>query len=142
MAITVVEDVNRVEVVEDGNQLTVQVDSPSVSVLEQPVTLTITQQAPTVQVSSAGVQGLRGLQGVPGPEGPQGPAGPPGGGFFVYTQSVPASTWVIDHNLGRKVQVSLFSTLNTVVYADITHGSVNQTTVTFAAPFAGSAVLS
>lgn len=142
MSVTVVQDVNRLDVVEQVTEVTVQAGSGSVTVVEQPVTLTVTQVAPTIEVASTGVQGAPGPQGEPGPEGPEGPAGPPGGGFFVYTQNTPAATWVIDHNLGRKVQVSLFNTVQVVVHADIQHGSINQTTVTFPSPFAGSAVLS
>lgn len=83
--------------------------------------------------------------GPPGPQGPagsQGPSGPPGGSGFEYTQAVPASTWIIDHGLGRKVHVSLFSVGAVVVFADVVHGSVNQTTISFAGPTAGSVVIS
>lgn len=72
--------------------------------------------------------------------GPQGPPGVAGG--FEHTQAAPASTWIIDHNLGRKVHVSIFSATQELVYADVIHGSINQTTITFATPTSGSAVIS
>lgn len=73
----------------------------------------------------------------------QRPPGSGGGGdSFEYTQASPAASWIIDHNLSRKVHVTVFDVLANVVYADVEHGTPNQATVTFADPFAGSAVLS
>jgi len=72
--------------------------------------------------------------------GIQGPPGVAGG--FEYTQAAPSSTWIIDHNLGRKVHVSIFSDLAELVFADVMHGSINQTTITFPLPITGSAVIS
>ncbi len=79
---------------------------------------------------------------APGPQGPSGPQGPPGGSAYVHTQTSPAATWIINHNLGRKVHVTLFDPAETVVHADIDHGTINQTTITWASPATGSAVLS
>lgn len=114
-----------VTVVEQANRLTVTGDDPP--------TLTVTQVIPRLEVSSTGPQGIPGPQGLPGT---------PGGNGFAFTQSSPAATWIIDHNLGRKVHVTVFDPDGVVVYADLQHGSLNQVTVTFAAPFAGSAVVS
>lgn len=72
--------------------------------------------------------------------GPQGPPGVAGG--FEYVRSVAASTWIIDHNLGRKVHVSIFSDTADLVYADVFHGTTNQTTISFPLPTTGSAVIS
>lgn len=85
---------------------------------------------------------VAGPTGPPGPAGPEGPEGTPGGSAYEYTQTVPASTWIIDHNLGRKVHVSIFSTAEFVVFADVFHGSPNQTTITYPTPTAGSVVIS
>lgn len=79
---------------------------------------------------------------VVGPTGPQGSPGTPGGSYFVHTQSSPAATWIIDHNLAKKVHVSIFNSTGTVIYADIDHGTTNQTTITFPGPVTGSAVVS
>lgn len=72
--------------------------------------------------------------------GPQGPPGVAGG--FEYTRSVAASNWIIDHNLGRKVHVSIFADDASLVYADVVHGSINQTTISFPVPTTGSAIIS
>lgn len=82
---------------------------------------------------------------APGPQGPQGaqgPAGAPGGSAYVHTQAAPSASWVIDHNLGRKVHVSVVTDLGRLVFADVEHGSLNQTTVTFPGPVTGAAILS
>lgn len=72
--------------------------------------------------------------------GIQGPPGVAGG--FEYLRTVAASTWIIDHNLGRKVHVSIFSDTAELVFADVVHGTINQTSITFASPTTGSAVIS
>lgn len=74
--------------------------------------------------------------------GPTGPQGTPGGSYFVHTQSTPAATWVIDHNLAKKVHVSVFDDLNREIFADVEHGSINQTSITFPSPVTGSVVIS
>lgn len=79
---------------------------------------------------------------VVGPGGPPGAPGAPGGTVHTHAQTAPAATWVIDHGLNRKVHVSLFDSAEQVVHADIVHGTPNQTTITFANPVAGSAVIS
>lgn len=79
---------------------------------------------------------------VVGPAGAQGNPGTPGGNGFSFTKSVPASTWIIDHNLNRRVHVSIFDVTETVVFADVEHGSPNQVTVTFPFPVSGSAFIS
>lgn len=93
---------------------------------------------PTVTVAPPGPTSVTVLP-VAGPTGPQ---GAPGGSYFVHTQSSPSATWIIDHNLGRKVHVTLFDPLSTVIHADIDHGTPNQTTITFPSPVTGSAVIS
>lgn len=67
--------------------------------------------------------------------------GGPGEDRYLYTRTVPASTWVIEHNLGFiKDPVILLSTAPTVrVLTDIIHGSVNVTTIIFPSPVAGKA---
>src|SRR5690606_40600044 len=69
--------------------------------------------------------------------GPQGPPGPPGTGTanpYVHTQSAPAGTWSITHNLGRIPQVTVLNDNNEVVIADITHSSNNALSIVFASP--------
>lgn len=55
-----------------------------------------------------------------------------GGGLtaFVYTQSTPATVWVINHNLGYKPLVEVFDSTDTLFDANVMHASVNQTIIT------------
>lgn len=78
------------------------------------------------------------IGGAIGPVGPPGPAGPPGQSFD-YTQSTPAATWTVNHNLGFRPDVAVFSTGGLVVFAQITHLTLNTTQIDFTAPFSGSA---
>lgn len=73
-----------------------------------------------------------------------GAQGPPGAGFTYYfhTQSTPAATWVIDHNIGHPVHVTLFVPNGTISFADVTENTVNQASITFSTPTTGSAYLS
>ena len=58
---------------------------------------------------------------------------------FIFTQSVAASTWIINHNLGFKPTVSLYTQGNHEMEGDILHTSDNQVMVYFAAAIAGFA---
>jgi len=64
---------------------------------------------------------------------------------FVFEQGVPASTWNIQHNLGKFPSVSVVDTLNTangqVYYGDVKYTDSNNLTVTFASAFSGKAYL-
>ena len=64
---------------------------------------------------------------------------------FVFEQGVPASTWTIQHNLGKFPSVSVVDTLNTangqVYYGDVKYTDSNNLTVTFASAFSGKAYL-
>jgi hypothetical protein len=98
-------------------------------------------EIPTVTIAPPGPATVTVLP-VVGPRGAQGLPGTPGGNGFAFTQSTPAAAWIIDHNLGRKVHVTVFDLTETVVFADVQHGSLNQVTISFAGPVAGSAVVS
>lgn len=60
---------------------------------------------------------------------------------YVYSQSVPATTWVINHNLGRYPSVELFNSGMQEIDAEIVHPSTNQTLVTLNPATAGLARL-
>lgn len=75
---------------------------------------------------------------IQGPQGPQGPAGT----SYTHTQSASASTWIVTHNLNKKVHVSIFDDTGELIYADVDHGSLNQTTITFSSPMTGTAFFS
>jgi hypothetical protein len=75
----------------------------------------------------------------------QGPQGPPGADTdaalagFTHDQSSPASTWTINHNLGRKPIITLLTTGFVEFEGQLTHMSDNQTIANFATAIAGTA---
>lgn len=112
--------------------------------------LTVTRVVNSVAVTGNSTEVVveQAVQGVavaaPGPQGPAGPAGPAGaagGSVFLFTQSTPSATWVINHNVGRAVAVTLFDDDGNVVQSDIEHGTANQATVTWSSPTTGSALV-
>jgi len=68
--------------------------------------------------------------------------GPTPAAPITYTQSTPASTWIITHNLGRVVNVTLYNATGVQVESDVVASSSNVVTVTFASPQTGSALIS
>ena len=78
----------------------------------------------------------------PGPVGPPGPAGPvTGATAYVHTQTIASATWTINHNLGRKVVLQVFSSGWSEVDAEWVNVNTNQVVVVFAGPMSGSALL-
>lgn len=63
------------------------------------------------------------------------------GTAYVFTQSTPAATWTINHNLGFVPSVELFNSGSQEIDGDVVHTSANQTVVTFTGPVAGFARL-
>lgn len=75
--------------------------------------------------------------------GTQGAPGIPGGAFLDYVRSVPAASWVIDHNFGYRVHVTLLDDAGLYVLAEVLQQApFNQVTVTFPDPTTGSAHIS
>lgn len=74
--------------------------------------------------------------------GPQGPQGIPGQAVntFSHVQSNAASDWVINHNLGKYVTVTVIVD-DYDVDADIYYNSLNQVTIHFGSPQIGRAEL-
>lgn len=120
---------NTVEVVSQKPRSSVTVSDTKTSIVEK------IAQGPT---------GVQGPQGAQGPQGPQGPQGLPGdsGGFYTHTQSVSASTWTINHNLGYYPSVNVVDNGENVVIGDVTYVSLNSLTISFSATFGGKAYLS
>lgn len=58
-----------------------------------------------------------------------------------HTELSPVSPWVINHNLGRRVNVEVYTLGGVRILADVMQVSVNQTIVTFDTPQAGYAVI-
>lgn len=59
--------------------------------------------------------------------------GPPGasGSSFEHIQSTPASTWVVNHNLGYRPNVSVKTPGGIEVMAEVLHVSINQVQIFF-----------
>lgn len=79
---------------------------------------------------------------TPGPQGPPGPTGPAGGGAsinYLHTQSSPSSVWTVNHNMGFRPSVELFTTGWYEMVADVVHVSENQFLVYCNAPTTGYA---
>lgn len=69
--------------------------------------------------------------------------GPPGDDgadieTYVHTQASAASTWTVNHNLGRRPAASVRSAGGIEVIAQVLHVSDNQLQVIFAVPATGS----
>jgi len=60
---------------------------------------------------------------------------------YTHTQSTPATTWTINHNLGFRPSVELLDSGSQEIDADVSHPSVNQTVVTLKSAIAGLARL-
>lgn len=73
-----------------------------------------------------------------------GPPGPPGvsGSTYAHTQSTPAATWQVAHNLGRHPNIGVIRSDGRVAYADIEHTTANLAVITFPTPIAGTATCS
>lgn len=70
----------------------------------------------------------------------QGPVGPAGAvDDYIHTQSSPATTWIINHNLGRKPDVTLLSVGDQEFEGVITHTNANQAVVSVTTATAGTA---
>lgn len=63
-------------------------------------------------------------------------------GSYIHTQSVSASTWTINHNLGYYPAVSVVDSGESLVIGDVTYISTNTLSVSFNASFGGKAYLS
>lgn len=72
-----------------------------------------------------------------------GPAGPSGGAASTYehTQSVSSASWVINHNLGYRPNVSVSDGAGNLVISNVVHHSINQVELQFNSPITGSARL-
>jgi len=95
------------------------------------VTVTSVSVPTVVAVTTSGPQGIT------GPSGPQGLTG----GGTVYTQTTPASTWVINHNTGRSVSATVYVDGQSVI-TDVIANNPNTLTIVFATPQIGEVVYS
>jgi hypothetical protein len=73
----------------------------------------------------------------------RGRTGAPGeGSGYTHSQVSPSDTWVINHNLGYRPGVAVFSSGGVLTLAEAIHMSANQTQILLNTPMAGSARLS
>lgn len=60
---------------------------------------------------------------------------------YTYNQTAASDTWVITHPLGGYPTVTIVDSANTVVVGTVEYNSTSQVTLSFSAPFAGTAYL-
>lgn len=58
---------------------------------------------------------------------------------YSHTQSSAASTWTINHNLGKNPAVSVVDSLKNLVICEVEYTSVNQVVLNFDTPYSGEA---
>jgi hypothetical protein len=66
-----------------------------------------------------------------------------GGGaaeVYEYVQASPSASWIVVHNLAHFPLVQFVNDDGEIGLVDVDHGSVNQTTLTFAVPTSGRAL--
>jgi hypothetical protein len=61
---------------------------------------------------------------------------------YDHTQGVASNSWVINHNLGFKPNVTVVDSAGTIYEGEITYTNTNSLTVSFSASFSGKAYLS
>ena len=60
---------------------------------------------------------------------------------YEFTQGTALATWVIDHTLGGRPQVTIVDSADTHVFGEVQYNSNTRITVTFSAAFSGKAYL-
>ncbi|OWK45752.1 hypothetical protein [Fimbriiglobus ruber] len=95
----------------------------------------VTRTEPAFLVRSAGTIGPQGQQGI------QGPPGRDGDLHYTFTQSTAAATWTIAHGLGKFPSVAVVDSSGRWWLGAVQYLDANTLTVSFAAPFAGTAYL-
>lgn len=74
---------------------------------------------------------------VPGPPGPIGP----GVTGYTHTQTNPAASWPINHNLGRYPQVTVVDSAGNRRISDVVYTNINNVSIIHSEPLAGAAYL-
>lgn len=96
---------------------------------------------PTGPSGADGDDGATGPTGPTGPTGATGPPGPSGGSGYIHEQLVPATTWIVAHNLARFPSVTVVDSGGTTVVGDVAYTDDDSLVVTFSAAFGGRAYL-
>jgi hypothetical protein len=88
------------------------------------------------------IVGPTGPTGPTGPIGPTGPTGPKGDGYYLeYPVGVASSIWTINHDFNAYPNVTIINSAGDQVEGDVDYVSNYIITITFSAPFAGTAIL-
>ena len=66
---------------------------------------------------------------------------PPIVGTYIHVQSIAASVWTINHNLGTFPSVTVVDTNDEVFIGDVVYNSASTITITFTSAYAGKAFL-
>lgn len=106
--------------------------STSVTVRRNFAQVTLTRQGASVSVGGPRVAVTFSRTGSPGPSGT---------GGYNHSQGSASNTWTINHNLGYKPSVTLFTLGGVEFDAEVIHTSVNQCVVSLVIPTAGTARL-
>lgn len=69
----------------------------------------------------------------------QGAPGVDGGGTYEFTQTSPASTWVVVHGLNRHPSVTIVDSGGSVIISDVRYDSLTQVTISFGSATSGKA---
>jgi len=102
---------------------------------------------------TSGISGANGIDGTSGTSGASGTAGTSGisgtsglskGGGYIYTQTTPATTWNITHNLDtRPLNVDVYDTnYNLMITEDVSYPTVDTAVIGFDTAQAGYAIFS
>lgn len=104
---------------------------------------TVLSEKETVSVLVSETQGPPGIQGEKGEKGDKGDKGDTGpiAPTFVFNQTVPSDTWVVQHDLGKMPAIVVTDSGGSVVEGDIQYESDLQVTITFSSAFSGIAYL-
>ena len=92
---------------------------------------------PAQQTAVVTFQPSRGFRGEKGDRGEPGLSG----AGYVHSQPLPDSVWTIDHNLGYWPNICVYDTNGDECEGNVDNLSLNRSTITFSAPFAGIARL-
>ena len=58
---------------------------------------------------------------------------------YVHFQTIPASSWIVTHNLNKRPAAVVVDSSDEVVFGEVTYNSDNQVTLTFSGAFSGKA---
>lgn len=134
-----------VKVIDRGARVRVTAPTAQHITLAAPTVARIADNRPTTTVrptnTPVGVTQRDTVVRTGGAMGVQGPRGPSGDESYIHTQSVPAATWEITHNLGQYPAVTVVDSAGRAILSDVEYLSDNALRITFAAPFGGVAYL-